>query len=520
MPRQSLQQPFSRQARETPAPAEMGGVHPVRRHARGWSRRNVSAAALAGMLATFAGCAVVGPDYKQPEQPVAAQFQEIDTAVYKDAAPVAEFWQDFNDPQLAELIEGALGANRDLRAALARLDAARALAGLSRYDRYPTVTAGAGFTESRASEDQAPGVPRDRRDAGMFDLGADAFWEIDLFGRVRHSIEAAEAEVEASDADLRALQVSVAAEAARTYFELRGQQEQLRVARRNADNQRETLALTQARLNAGGGTDFDVARARGQLEATLARIPSLEAAIAAAVHRLAVLGGREPTALMSQLEAPAPLPELPAAIAVGAPPEMLRRRPDVQAAERRLAAATARIGIATADLFPRVTFNGSVGVAAVSLGELFGRDSQTYGFGPSISWAFLDLGRVRARIAVSDAEAEANLALYEGTVLRALEEARNALVGYAHAQRERDHLNESAAARGEAAQLARRRYEGGMDDFLPVLDAERSLLESQDGLSRTRTRAATALVSVYKALAGGWPARLPAKPPALARDDR
>jgi multidrug efflux system outer membrane protein len=461
---------------------------------------------------SLSACAVVGPDYVAPEPTVAVEYRQADSAVYAETEPVTEFWQIFKDPLLARLIEDALAENHDLRAALARLDQVRALARFTRYDLFPTVTAGAGFTEFRGSEDERPGVPRDARDIGLFDAGFDAFWELDLFGRVRRSVESARAEAEASAADLRALQVTVAAEVARGYFDLRGLQERLDVALRNAENQAETLALTEVRLDAGRGTEFDTTRARAQLEFTRSRIPALEAAIAAAMHRLAVLTGREPAALIAELETPASLPELPDAVAVGAPPELLRRRPDVQAAERRLAAATARIGVATADLFPRVTFNGSFGLSAASLGSLFGRDSEAYAFGPAISWAFLDLGRVRARIAASDADAAANLALYESTVLRALEEAENSLVGYSRALREREHLRESANASGKAAQLARQRFEGGAADFLQVLDAERSLLETEDRLAEIRARAAIALVAVYKALAGGWPERIPEMP--------
>ncbi|MGI9045445.1 MAG: efflux transporter outer membrane subunit [Burkholderiales bacterium] len=466
---------------------------------------------IALLALTLAACAAVGPDYERRDPSLAGAFDEMNGEVYTDAEPVAEFWSSFDDPQLTRLVEGALAANHDLRVALARLNQARALAGLQRFDRYPTVTAGAAATENRISEDQGFGAVGGDRNFRLYDLGADAFWELDFFGRVRRSIEAAEAVVDASAADLRAAQVSIAAEVARMYFELRGQQEQLDVARRNADNQRETLRLTLARSDAGAGTDFDVARSRGLLEATLSRIPALEAGVRTAMHRLAVLNGREPAQLKAELDSEQPLPKLPDAVAVGAPSELVRRRPDVQAAERRLAAATARIGVATADLFPRVTLNGTLGLTSASLGDLFSSGAVNYGFGPAIGWAFLDLGRVRARIAASDADAEANLGLYEGTVLRALEEAENSLVGYTRAQRERDRLFESAQANADAADFARRRFEGGISDFLQVLDAERTLLESQDSFVRSRTRTATALVAVYKALAGGWPERVPAK---------
>lgn len=456
--------------------------------------------------AALAACAV-GPDYERPRTGAPAAF--AGQSDYDGAEPVAEFWRGFDDPLLARLVEGALAANHDLRAGLARVDQARALARLSRKDLLPTVTAGGGFTKSRASADQAPGVPRAQRDGELYDAGFDAFWELDLFGRARRGAQASRAEAQGAAADLRALQVTIAAETARAYFELRGLQEQLRVARGNADNQAETLALTEARHEAGAGTEFDVARARGQLEFTRSRVPALEAAVLAAAHRLAVLNGREPAALLTELEAPAPLPALPASVAVGTPAELLRRRPDIAAAERRLAAATARIGVATADLFPRLTFNGSIGSAATELGDLFTRDSETYGFGPRVSWAFLDLGRVKDRIDASDAGTAAQLAVYEGTVLRALEETENALVGYARARVEGRHLEDSAAASTRAAELARLRFEGGAADFLHVLDAQRSQLEAEDRLAQSRTRTATALIAVYKAVSGGWPERAP-----------
>lgn len=459
---------------------------------------------------TLSACAV-GPDYERPQTPAPERFGQ--QAGYDAAAPVAAFWGSFDDPLLTRLVEGALAGNHDLRVALGRLEQARALARLSRKDLLPAVTADGGYTKSRASADQAPGTSRDQRDGELYDAGFDAFWELDLFGRVRRGAQASRADAQAAAADLRALQVTVAAETARAYFELRGLQEQLRVARGNADNQATTLELTQARLDAGAGTEFDVARARGQLEFTRSRVPALEAAVLAAAHRLAVLNGREPGALLAELGTAAPLPALPEAVAVGTPAELLRRRPDIAGAERRLAAATARIGVATADLFPRVTFNGSFGSAATDLGDLFTRDSETYGFGPRVSWAFLDLGRVKDRIDASGAGAGAQLAGYEGTVLRALEETENALVGYARARDEGRHLAESATASTRAAELARLRFEGGAADFLHVLDAQRSQLQAEDQLAQSQTRTATALIAVYKAVSGGWPERAPAPAP-------
>jgi outer membrane protein, multidrug efflux system len=475
--------------------------------------------AFAGMTVILLSACALGPDHVRPADPEIEGFSQT-AAIYRSAAPEAEFWRGFGDARLAALVEGALAANHDLRAGLARLQQARALARLSRRDLLPTVTAGAAHSATRASADQAPGLPREARDAELFGSSIDMTWELDLFGRVRRASEATRAEAQAVAADLGGLQVSVAAEVARSYFELRGLQTQLRVARGNAGNLAETLRLTEVRLEAGSGTEFDVARARAQLELTRSRIPLLEAALQAAAHRLAVLNGREPSALMAELDTPQDLPALPESIAIGTPAELLRRRPDIAAAERRLAAATARIGVAAADLFPRLSFNGSVGSAATSLGDLFTRDAQTYGFGPALHWAFLDLGRVRDRIAASDAAADAQLAQYEGTVLRALEETENALVGYLKTWREGQHLAEAAAASQNAARLARLRFEGGAADFLQVLDAERSRLDAEDRLAQSRTRTATQLVAVYKAVAGGWPERLAERLPTVSSADR
>jgi NodT family efflux transporter outer membrane factor (OMF) lipoprotein len=461
---------------------------------------------MTGLL--LSACAV-GPDYVRPETRTADAFGQLDGAAHQGEQPVAEFWGSFEDPLLTRLVEGALTANTDLRAGLARLDTARALAGLSRFDYFPTVTASGEHVRSRASADEAPGIPRDQRDVELYRGGFNAFWELDLFGRVRRGAQASRAEADAAAADLRALQVSVAAETARTYFELRGLQEQLRVARRNAENQEQSLKLTETRLNAGRGTRLDTDRARAQLTFTQSRVPAFEAAVAAAMHRLAVLNGLQPGALRAELNETAALPVLPETVAVGTPADLLRRRPDVRTAERQLAAATARIGVATADLFPRFTFNGTFGSAATELGDLFTRDSESYGFGPGVSWAFLDLGRVRQQIKATDASAQARLALYEGTVLRALEEAETTLIGFARARTERDYLTESAAASSNAARLARLRFEAGAADFLQVLDAERTQLEAEDRLAQSNTRTATSLIAVYKAVAGGWDNRLP-----------
>jgi NodT family efflux transporter outer membrane factor (OMF) lipoprotein len=269
------------------------------------------------------------------------------------------------------------------------------------------------------------------------------------------------------------------------------------------------LRLVGARVDAGRGSEFDTARARAQLEATCARVPALEADVAVHMHRLAVLVGKTPDALIAELEPQRMLPALPARLDPGTPGDLLRRRPDVIAAEQRLHAATARIGVATADLFPRFTLGGLIGTQAASTGALFERDSETHLLALGVDWSFLDVGHVHARIAASDADAEAGLARYRQTVLLALEDTENALVRYAKARAEDEHLERAAIDSENAAQLARVRYEAGAAGLLDVLDAERTQLQAQDAFADARTRSVTGAVGLYQALAGGWPQRLP-----------
>jgi len=285
---------------------------------------------------------------------------------------------------------------------------------------------------------------------------------------------------------------------------LRGLQNQLAVAQKNADNQAQTLELTQVKLENGRGTELDTSRALAQLESTKATIPRLESAIAQAIHRLSVLTGQMPDALTTSLVQSAPLPKAPNAIQIGNPEQLLRRRPDIRVAERSLAAATARIGVATADLFPRVTFVGSLSLEASTLSGIVAPGSESYSVGPKISWAAFDLGRVYARIKAADARAEASLAQYEQTVLNALEETENALVNYRQERARRSSLLMAAQASEKASELAHLRYQEGIADFLTVLDSELLLLQDQSQLAQSETATATALTAVYKALGGGW----------------
>lgn len=457
------------------------------------------AAALAGSIA-LAGCAV-GPNYKRPDTPVAPQFAGAEANTYVTTPdPQVQFWRQFDDETLNQLVSEALTSNHDLRIALGRLVEARAARREATFDLAPTVTASGGHTNELIPSVQA-GFPFS---TSFYDAGFDATWELDLFGRVRRNVEARKAELQGTEAGLRDAQVSVIAEVARTYFELRGQQTQLEVAQRNVVNQTDTLKLTQARLDAGRGTELDTTRAQSQLSTTLSTIAPLQAAIARSIHRLGVLTGRDPNALTDLLTPVHDLPELPKIVAIGDPATLLRRRPDIRVAERQLAASTALVGVAIGDYFPKVTFTGNFTYAAASPGNLGTAPSRSYVIGPGISWAAFDLGRVHAQVAQARARDDVALATYEKTVLGALEDTENALVTHARARDSLTHVADAAEASATAARLARTRYEGGYVDFLEVLDAERTQLEAEDRLAQSRTDTATSLIAVYKALGGGW----------------
>lgn len=470
--------------------------------------------------ALLAACAV-GPEHVRPSMAVPQTFEGTaapdattatanpETAIAASAVADTAFWRAFGDPQLNALVDDTLLANHDLRIALARYDRANALLRGTRFDQLPTIDASGTAASNRASADQAPGVPRDARDTDSFDVGIGASWELDLFGRVRRSVEAGRAEVAASADDLRALQVAIVGEVATAYLDLRGLQERLRVATENAGNQQQTLALVEARREAGQDSDFDTARASAQAATTSARIPALEAEIRVGIHRIAVLSGRTPDALQAALSPAVALPRVPRTIDPGTPGDLLRLRPDVAAAEHRLHAATARIGVATADLFPRFTLGGLIGSQAGDIGRLFERDSETRFVALGIDWSFLDIGRVRARIAAADADAELELARYQQTVLRALEDTANALARFDRAHDEDVELERAARDSARASTLARMRFDAGATGLLDVLDAERTQLQAEDAFAASRTRTVTNAVSLYRALSGGWPQTLP-----------
>jgi outer membrane protein, multidrug efflux system len=490
--------------------------------------------AQSAVLAVLLAACTTSPGYRSSTVPVPAAFRESarDTArdtllppppppalVSDSAVPVvteperpvgsvdqASYWRALNDTTLDRLIGELLRSNLDVRSALARLRGARAARTETALDLVPTVTAAGGYTRQRLSNATFPITGGGRfPDQDIWDAGFDASWELDLFGRVRRNVQGQAALVDAANADVRDAQVVLTAELARTYFELRGAQERLAVARRNGENQRRTLDVTQQRLDAGRGTAFDTERARTQLSFTLASIPALEAQVAAAQYAVGVLVGRAPASVAAELEPVAAMPALPSDVTVANPDSLIRRRPDVASAERQAAAERAFVGAAKADYLPRITVGGSAGYSASELGGLGDAGTFRYAVGPLVSWPLLNLGRVKARVDQNRARAEAADAQYAQTVLRALQEVETGLSRYRTSRARVDRIRDAAEASARAADLARLRFEGGVADFLQVLDAERTQLDAEDQLAQAHTDAATSYAALFQALGGQAP---------------
>ena len=446
----------------------------------------------------LAGCMTVGPDYKAPP-PSAVTLQGAAAPVYSTEAPVATWWAQFDDPVLEQLVHNALTDNLDLRVAVSRVQQARAVFTERRLDQAPHVTADGTYDRRKQPDTQAGG---ERVFSESYQLGFDAGWELDLFGRQRRAAEAARADLDAEWANLADAQVLVAAEVARNYFELRGTQKRIAVAEHTLVNLRDTQNLTETRWNLGAGSELEVQSSRARLKAIEADIPLLEVAQTQSRHRLAVLLGLRPDALNGLL-APREVPAFARALPLGDTRELLRQRADVRAAERRLAAATARIGVATADLFPRLTLTGFVGFLGGDASGLVNGSNKAWSLTPSLSWAAFDFGTVRARLKATRAEADGVAAQYEQAVLLALEDTENALTRYAKQQARLAIVAEQAQAARRAEALAQIRYREGSEDFLTLLDAQRTQLSADDALATAEAEVNVSVVTVYKAL-GGW----------------
>ncbi len=469
----------------------------------------ISRIALALAVALLAGCATVGPDYVPPRTAASPAWNTpLQGGLTVEANPpgLAAWWTTLNDPELSRLIEHAVVRNRDLKKAEARVREARARRGLSRAGLYPTLDASGSVIRSRGSAETGGATTSD-----LFSAGLDASWEIDLFGGVRRSVEASEADLQAAGEDLHDTLVSLLAEVALNYVDLRTGQARLAVTEASLKSQEETHRLALWRFQAGLGDDLAVQQARYNLENTRAQIPTLHTTISEAKNRLAVLLGEAPGAVHAELSKPKPVPSLPPEVAIGVPADLLRQRPDVRKAERQLAAQTARIGVATAELYPKLKLSGAIGLQALTFGGLFNAANATSSGSSGLTWRVFDAGAIRKNIEIQSALQEQSLIAYESAVLVALEEAENAIAAYAQEQRRRQSLGEAARSAEAAAELAQIKYRTGLTDFGTVLEAERSLLSFRDQLAQSDGAIVTNLVKLYKALGGGWTALSPAE---------
>jgi multidrug efflux system outer membrane protein len=469
---------------------------------------------LAAATLLLASC-TVGPNYHRPQIAVPTRWSEPLSGGETNGPPdFAEWWKAFRDPELDSLVQRAARANLDLRIAQYRVQEARAERGVTAAGYWPMVNASSSYTRNRISQHYflplPPGTPLTYN---WYQAGFDASWELDLFGGTRRAVEAANADVEAAEFARRDTLISLLAELARNYFEARGTQQRLIIAQQNIAAQRDSLDLTRARYNAGLSSDLDVQQATALLDNTQAQIPLLQTTLKSALHRIGILLGEAPGAASAELAQPAVLPGPPPEVPVGLPSDLLLRRPDLQRAERELAAATARVGVAKADLFPKFSLTGNGGVQSVSASDWFTAGSRFWTFGPTVAWRIFDAGRIRANIHVQTAREKQSLASYEQTVLTAFEEVENALTAYAQEQLRYRSLNASATAQRAALTLSQDLYRNGLVDFLRVLDSERSLYVAEDELVQSHKTVSEDLIALYKALGGGWDSTPGQSPP-------
>jgi NodT family efflux transporter outer membrane factor (OMF) lipoprotein len=474
----------------------------------------VGGAAVLALVALAGGC-TVGRDYVPPQASnglgLGASFAQLDgtsplasSADLPDEAMLAAWWEGFGDSKLSELVSRALAGNLDQQLASERVREARALRGIAEGAKFPTLDAGGTAQRQRGSENI--GAPGNDRDSSLFDAGLDASWEIDVFGGIRRSVEASRADLQATIEQERAVRVTLAAEVARNYVELRSLQERQRVLDRSIGAQRDTVKLTQERLDAGIAPKLDVAQSQAQLATRLSQLPPVLAGQRAAIHRLGVLLGEQPGVLAAELLGEvSPIPQLrQAGISSGLPSDLLRRRPDVREAERRIAAATARVGVAESDLFPKFSLTGSFGLQSDQVGELADMDSRRWAIGPSVRWNLFDGERLRRAVDAAESREKQALLTYQQTVLLAIEEAENALVDLQFSQARNAALREAVAANQEAVDLADALYRGQLSTFLNVLEGRRQLFYAEDALVLSDAEVARAVIALYKALGGGW----------------
>ena len=451
-------------------------------------------------LVLVAGCAV-GPNFRPPKTPVPAEW--VGPLPPPPAPPeqvLADWWTVFDDPMLTSLVGRAIESNLDLRLAEARIRQARASRAIAVSGIGPVLDATGAFRRS-----QAPGAPGHAGPTiNQYQAGFDATWELDIFGGVRRNIEAADADLQAFVEARRNVLVTLTAEVAVNYIDVRAFQEQIAIAQRNLKAQQHSADLTRQRFEAGLVSGLDVANANAQVATTAAQIPVLEQSAQQAIYSLSVLLGREPGALLQELTAAAQIHAAPPAVPVGVPAELLRRRPDIRLAEAQIHAATARIGVAVADLFPTISLSGTVGTQGNKFSSLTDWANRFWSIGPSASWTLFNTGRIRSNIELQKAFEEESLITYRQTVLTALQDVENALIASAKEQEHRAALVNAVAANQKAVQLATQLYTQGQTDFLNVLQAQGALYSSENALAQSTGTVSTDLVALYKALGGGW----------------
>ncbi|NDY74132.1 NodT protein [Desulfobacter hydrogenophilus] len=458
-------------------------------------------------ITLFTGCKAVGPDYKPPdlfpEGSWHAPMQKGVTQAPAASEELAQWWTVLDDPVLTDLISRAVQNNLDVKLALARIRQYRLLKGIEEADRLPTVNASGGASWTGTSNEDGTGTVLKTYSAGL-----DASWEIDLFGRIQRSIEAADASLSAQQEALRDTLISLVGDLADSYIDVRTAQIRLDVVRQNIDSQTESFQLTQWQYQAGLTDELDVHQARYSLESAKAQIPALESVLSEAMNRVAVLSGLAPGTLHKSLASPTPLPTLPGTIAVGLPADALRRRPDIREAEYELIAQTAQVGVATADLYPELTLSGSIGMDALSPAELFDNildpSHWARSLAASLSHTLFDAGSIRKNIEVQNSLQEQALIQYESAILSALEEVENALLAYAKEQTRLEHLTIAAEQALAAEDLAKKKYESGLIDFNTVLTSQQTVLSYQSDLATSRGTCVSNLITLYKVLGGGW----------------
>jgi len=462
-----------------------------------------------GAITVVAGCITVGPDYVEPETTVPDAWYDAATkGVEKGEAPLQTWWTVFEDPVLNDLIQRAAEDNLGLEAAVYRLQEARALRGVVASQRKPDVGLDASSTRSEPSD---AGILGDLLPEGesysaqnLHDVSLVAGWEIDLWGRIRRSVESADAAIEVSLEDYRDVLVTLYAEVASNYIQVRTFQERIRLAHSNVEAQQETLALTSDRFRVGLVSQLDVTQAESNLANTEALIPQLEINLEASLNRLAVLLGQPPGSIHHELSAATGIPADPGGSTMLLPAELLRQRPDIRGAERALASQNALIGVATADLYPTFSLTGLIGLEATDFGDLGSGDALRWSVGIPVKWNLFTGGRVRSQIQVEEARTRQALVAYEQSVLFALEEVQNFMVAYGRERMRRDKLAESVDATQRSLDLVLTQYTAGLTNFQNVLDTQRSLLNRQDDYANSTGQVLQGMVGMYRSLGGGW----------------